>query len=131
MWEMEPLEGYKRRCKHWPKKYRRELIAVHDNLDTFFKALRSGQTPAQAKFGFIHPESLGALAIDPKGGGPHLKETRLYIYPDEKRQRLYVITLGDKDTQTEDIKACKPIVQALWKEDVPEASREERAHVQQ
>lgn len=73
MWNVQPEDEYIRRVNRWPKKYRRELLAVHDNLDTFLRALNEGAKLEQAKFGFIHSEPRGVLAIDQKGGGPSLK----------------------------------------------------------
>lgn len=116
MWNLEPCEEYERRFKKWPKKHKRELLAMLNNLDVFLKALLGGQKPSAAKFGFIHPEPCGVLAIDQKGAGPGVKETRLYIYPDEAHECVRLITLGDKDSQREDIQTCTRFVEALRKE---------------
>ncbi len=113
MWSVSPEDEYLHRRKKWPKKHKRELEAVHDNLDTFLKALIAGACPIQAKFGFVHPEPLGVLAIDQKGGGQGLKETRLYIFPDVNTRTVRVITLGDKSSQSNDIALCKEFVKSL------------------
>jgi hypothetical protein len=114
MWDLNPQDGYLRRLRQWPKKHKRELAAVLNNLDTFQKALRQGQRPGQARFGFIHPEPGGVLAIDQKGGGPGLSEARLYIFPDEVQQCLFLITIGDKNTQhQQDIDTCREFVSWL------------------
>jgi hypothetical protein len=63
--------------------------SVLDNLVTFHRALNSGVKPRQARFGFVHVEPWDALAIDQKGGGAKLAQTRLYIYPDAEREVLY------------------------------------------
>ena len=120
MWAYAPCEEYERQLRKWPKKYKRELMAMLHNLETFFKALHGGQKPCQAKFGFIHPEPCGALGIDQKGAGASAKESRLYIYPDEVHECLRLITLGDKDSQTEDIQTCKHFIEALRKEGLKE-----------
>jgi hypothetical protein len=125
MWKLQLEAEYEKRARKWPKKYKRELRAVYSNLDTFLKALQRGQKPAMVRFGFIHPEPKGVLAIDQSGGGPHLKETRLYIYPDEASECLFVITLGDKDTQEHDIKTCNEFVEAFRKEGISKVSQEE------
>jgi transcriptional regulator with XRE-family HTH domain len=44
------------------------LEAALDNLDTFHKALVNGARLQDARFGFIHAEPLGVLAVDQKGG---------------------------------------------------------------
>ncbi len=83
MWKVQAEDDYLRRIEKWPKKYHRELKAVHDNLDTFWGALKEGAKLEHIKFGFIHYEPKGVLAIDQKGGGSGLKQTRLYLYPNK------------------------------------------------
>jgi hypothetical protein len=116
MWTIQPEDDYTRRLKKWPKKYRRELLAVHDNLDTYLSLLNSGTSVEQAKFGFVHVESGGALAIDQKGAGASTLETRLYIYPDKSTEVIHLITLGDKQTQKDDNELCRAFVKALQPE---------------
>ena len=103
------------------KKRPRETKAVHDNLDTFFNALIAGAKPQQIKAGFIHPEPCGVLAFDQKGGGPNLAQTRLYVYPNATTEILHLITLGDKNSQRDDIQNCKAFVAELRKGD-PQAN---------
>lgn len=122
MWNVQPEDEYVRRVNKWPKKHRRELLAMHDNLDTFLRALNQGAKLEQAKFGFIHPEPCGVLAIDPKGGGPSLKATRLYTYPDNTTRLVHLITLGDKDSQRADIKYASEFVDDLRQQEEEEDS---------
>ncbi len=108
-WSQEPTETY--RCKHeyYEKKYPRELAAAEGNLDTYFKTLSEGINPLQIKAGFIHHEPEGIKAIDQKGGRQKVKlqQTRLYIYPDVPTKTLFLLTIGDKQTQRDDIKFCR------------------------
>ena len=113
MWKTQPDDEYIKRAKKWPKKYRRELLAVHNNLDTFLGALNCGAKPEHARFGFIHPEPRGVLAIDQKGGGSSLKETRLYTFPEADTQVVHLITLGDKDSQEADVRYASEFVDEL------------------
>lgn len=69
----------------------------------------------QVKAGFLHPEPQGVLAIDQKGSGKALAETRLYVYPDEDDEIAHVITLGDKRSQPDDIALCRQFVAELRK----------------
>lgn len=113
MWTLRLTDEFERRRKRYAKKRGRELRAVRGNLDVFVESLNEGAKPQQAKFGFIHPEPLGVLAIDQKGGGKNLAETRLYVFPDEAGRVLYAITLGDKQSQGDDIETCKQFVRDL------------------
>lgn len=116
MWKIEITDDYKRSHKWFEKKRPRELKAVLDNLDTFHKALTDGLMPQQIKMGCIHPEPHGVLAIDQKGGGKSLSQTRLYIYPDIDTKILHIITLGDKGSQQKDIGLCNDFVARLRSE---------------
>jgi len=113
MWKLSPDDEYLRKYKRYGKKHARELHAVMDNLDTFLKALNEGALPQQIKAGFVHVEPMGVRAIDQKGGGAALAETRLYVYPDEERKTLHLITLGDKRSQQNDIARCRRFVAHL------------------
>lgn len=113
MWKLERDADYEKRVKQWPKKYRRELRAMHDNLDTFFKALNQGASVENARFGFIHNEPKGVKAIDQKGAGGGVKQTRLYVFPDTISKIVHLITIGDKNTQRADIRYAVAFVDNL------------------
>jgi hypothetical protein len=112
-WILVKTDEYEKRHKRLEKKRPRELEAVLDNLDTFFTALNAGAKPQQIHMGCIHPEPHGVLALDQKGGGKNLAQTRLYIYPDTETEIVYVITLGDKGTQANDIQLSSEFVAQL------------------
>jgi hypothetical protein len=115
MWPLETTSEYQRRHKRFEKKRRRELAAVLENLDTLVTGLKEGLKLEQVRtFGFVHHEPHGVLAIDQKGGhGAKLAQTRLYVYPEPKRQVIDVITLGDKTTQESDIRFCSEFVASI------------------
>jgi hypothetical protein len=117
IWTYDVTPDWGRQLKFDEKKRPRELAAALGNLDTFLKTLSSGVVPRQAKFGFIHPEPLGILAIDQKGGGANLAQFRLYVYPDEGRKVLHFLTIGDKNSQKQDINDCRDFVAQLRQED--------------
>jgi len=115
MWKLTPTKSYGISQKRYQKKHKRELAAVLNNLDTLLKAFQAGLKRLQATtaFGFVHPEPNGVVSIDQKGGGLNLAQTRLYAYPDEEKEVLYLITFGDKPSQAEDIKSCASFIKAL------------------
>jgi hypothetical protein len=113
MWQLEPEPDYTCRHRRFERKHSRELRAVLDNLDTYLEALNAGTKPLQVRFGFIHDEPLGSISIDQKGGGKDLRQTRLYLYADLNTCIVHLITLGDKNTQHDDIAVCRRFVTAL------------------
>ena len=106
MWTIESQDDVEKRLKKFRKRWRHEVANVFANLETVFKALRLGVKAEQLKkMGFVHSEPKSVLAIDQKGRGKgaRMKQFRLYIYPDEDKQVLHAITLGNKGTQSDDI----------------------------
>ncbi len=116
MWKIVSTDDYQRRHKRYEKNHPRELRAVLDNLDTYFKSLEGGVKPLQIRHGFMHGEPLGVVAIDQKGGGKNLAQSRLYVYPETETETLHVITLGDKQSQKADIATCQVFVTERRKE---------------
>lgn len=111
-WLIEPTETYQCKHEHYEKKHPNELAAAEGNLDTYFRTLKNGVNPLQIKEGFIHHEPDGIKAIDQKGSRQKIKlqETRLYIYPDVPTKTLFLLTIGDKQTQRNDINFCREYV---------------------
>ena len=108
-WNIEFTDEFARALKRYQKKRPNELSAVLNNLDTYFETLKLVGTPLQVKAGFIHNEPNGIIAVDQKGGGQKgtLKQTRLYVFPDTEKGILHLLTIGDKQSQKQDIKNCR------------------------
>ena len=115
MWNLETSDVYARHLKHYTKKHPRELRAVLDNLNTYLKALQLGAPIHPPPFGFLHAEPHGVWAIDQKGGGKSLAQTRLYVYPAEKTKVLHLLALGDKNSQKADIQLCNQLIAEIQK----------------
>ena len=110
-WSQEPTDCYLRARRYYVKKHQKELDAVERNLNTYFTALSMGAKPAQIKYGFVHAKyRLGVFSITQQGGGKNLAQTRLYVYPDTPNEVLWLLTLGDKNTQPDDVQLCYTLV---------------------
>ena len=104
-WEILIHDTYPgHRQKNLAKKHCREVTNVFLNLETYKTALEAGEHPEQLKryFSFVHDEKRGLFAIDQR---PPVKgfQLRLYIYPDMTQKKLYILIIGDKNTQSDDI----------------------------
>ena len=113
MWTQVPTDELKKQLNRWPNKHKRELGAMLANLKTVYLALRSGASVESLQFGFVHTEPGGVLALDQKGGGAGLKQTRLYVYPQKSAQVVHVITIGDKASQSADVAYAKAFVDGV------------------
>lgn len=117
-WKLNYTDKYERDYKKYEKKYPNELAAALSNLDFYFEALNRLGNSMLIKAGYIHPELNGIIAIDQKGGNKKvkLKQTRLYIYPDTQNKTLYLLTIGDKNSQKMNIKFCVNTVKQIREE---------------
>lgn len=113
MWHVEPTTQWQKDVRFYEKKRPNELAAVMRNLERFFKQLSAAANSKSIAAGYLHPEPLGILAIDQKGGGGNLQETRLYTYVDDTEQVVYLITIGNKNSQAGDIALSREFVEAL------------------
>jgi hypothetical protein len=98
------------------KKHPNETIAMMNNLDTYVRALKAGVKPVMIQAGFIHKEPHGVIAIDQKGTHGSPRQTRLYVYAFEEKNTLYLITIGDKNSQKRDVEDCRNFMKSLRKE---------------
>ncbi len=117
VWRFEESSFFASKFKKYQKKHRAETIAVLSNLDTYEKALNSGVKPPLIRAGFIHPEPQGVVGIDQKGTKGKARQTRLYIYACEQDHVVYLITIGDKNSQKQDIKDCKEFMDRFRKKE--------------
>lgn len=116
MWQLQPTVQYERKIGRLIKKRPLEAKAVLENLNTYFETLKVVGNPLMLKFGFIHTEGMGAIAIDQKGGGGgKLKQIRLYVFAEEATFLVHLITVGDKTSQKEDVKECHKYISDLKK----------------
>jgi hypothetical protein len=113
MWTTLTTAQYEKDFIHYDKKRPNELSAVVDNLSRYLKMLEASTNSKAVKAGFLHPEPLDIVAIDQKGGGPNLQQTRLYTYADDANKKLYLITIGGKKNQSGDIKFCTDFVKSI------------------
>ena len=119
MWHIETTNQWERDSKYYQKKHPAELAAVLRNLDRYLSLLNSAKNPKAVHAGFLHHEQAGVVAVDQKGGGGNLQETRLYTYADAASQLLYIITAGNKNEQPDDIAFAKEFVQSNFPEPAP------------
>lgn len=115
-WVLEESSFFASRFRRYQKKHPNETAAVMNNLDTYMRTLNSGVKPALIQAGFIHREPHGVIAIDQKGTQGSSRQTRLYINTFKVRNTIFLITIGDKNSQKRDIEECRNFVKSLRKE---------------
>jgi hypothetical protein len=83
------------------------------NLQRYLRQLEAAPNSRAFSAGYLHAEANGVAAIDQKGGGGNLQETRLYTYADDEKRVLYLITIGDKNDQNSDVQFAKEFVDVI------------------
>jgi len=113
MWHIEPTDQYEKDYKHYDKKRPNELAAVLRNLHRYKEMLDAAKNSRCVHAGFLHDEPKGVIAVDQKGFRASIQETRLYTFADDKTKTLHLITIGDKDTQSGDVRISEDFVSDL------------------
>lgn len=122
MWEIEKYTGFENQYKKFANKHENEASATLSNLQTYFEVLKETNNVQIAnQQPFVHPEPEGMVAIDQRGAKIEkkqgkLKATRLYVYATIINQTLYLLGIGDKDSQKQDIETCRSKVKQIKKE---------------
>lgn len=110
-WQLEPTSQWEKDARYYERKHPNELAAVLRNVKRYAALLEAAPNPRAVQAGFLHGEPRGVVAIDQKGGGGNLQETRLYTYADQAKKVLYLITIGNKNEQSGDVQLSKDFVE--------------------
>lgn len=113
MWRIVQTEDFARQARWYGKKKGKEFAAVASNLNQFLEWLNSGHPVRPFAFGFLHDEPAGVIAIDQRGASTKLAATRLYLYAYVERETVYLLTIGDKRSQNQDVQDCKRTAEAI------------------
>ena len=124
MCQLRTTPTYEARLRRYAKKRRTETQNALRNLNTYHQALLEGTNPLQISFGFLHHERQGVYAVDQRPGG-NLTQLRLYFYPRPEAGELWLLTIGEKGTQRQDIQDCRDMVRDILTQSGQENEREE------
>ncbi len=113
MWTIEPSTQWEKDQRWYDKKRPDELAALLRNLKRYLALLNVSKNSKCVEAGYLHKEPMGVVAIDQKGSGANLQETRLYTYADDEQKLVHLIAIGGKDAQHSDIEYSKAFVQFL------------------
>jgi hypothetical protein len=112
-WQQETTDLFLRRKEEFQKKRPMQLAAVLRNLGRYQQMLDEQPIARLISANFIHPEKRGLVALTQQGFKPKQPTTRLYLYPAQNSKTVYLITIGDKNTQPQDIQDCYKFIETL------------------
>jgi hypothetical protein len=113
-WALETKYASQGKFGSFANEHPREYSSLFANLDKILGLLRCGNKIGGFRVNFFRSEGdevyrIGQTAV------AHAKESRLYVYPDSKECVMYVLAIGDKDSQSRDILEAKSIVSEIKK----------------
>jgi hypothetical protein len=105
-WELNGSYQNKTTFKKFRKSHEEELLQCFDNLERFRIHLSQTEPEPDPNFvtGIVRQEPGDLVAADERGCEKKGKRAcRLYAFPCKETRILYVLRIGDKDTQSQDI----------------------------
>lgn len=112
-WDLLPHSAYLRDLRWYAKKRPAELAAVLRNLERYMTFLARSLSVRSVQAGFLHPEPHGMVAIDQRGGGGRLQETRLYCYAHAGSRTVHLLGIGCKSSQPADLARLSTIARTF------------------
>ena len=113
-WQLNTDHAIKNRFKKLNADHPKEYASLFSNLKKIKDLLDQGSKVGGFNVGFFRSEGGGVYRIG-QTGVRDAKESRLYVYPDQERQIMYVLTAGTKDEQSDDVKSAKHTVTDIRK----------------
>ena len=113
IWNIEETDKFLITFRKYEKKHEEEAVAAMTNLGGYMQLLEKGVNPLQISASYVHDEKKGLVAVDQKKTKRKLRETRLYFYPDVEDMIVYLLIIGDKNSQQKDIKFCRKQIKQI------------------
>lgn len=111
-WELNADFAIGTKFVKFNKAHPREYASLFNNLNKITGLLNGGQKIGGFHVGFFRSESDGLWRIG-QSGVPHAKESRLYLFPDQDNRIFYLLSVGDKDSQQDDINEAKTLLKKI------------------
>ena len=115
IWSISNDLAERNRFKAFNNKHPREYAACFANLQHILDLLNRSEGGVGAfQVGFFRSEGGNIYRIG-QTGVKHAIEARLYVYVYAKELMVYVLTIGDKSQQADDIRRCKEVARRFEK----------------
>jgi len=111
-WQLNADHASKAQFSKFAAKRPREYQSLFANLDKINQLLDSGNKFGSFQVGFFRSEGGDIYRIG-QTGVPSAKESRLYVFPDQEARIMYVLKIGIKDGQQDDINEAKDMVKKI------------------
>lgn len=112
VWALNNDLAERSRFKEYNRKHPREYASCFSNLTQLLTLLQQFGGVKGFQVGHVRSEGRGVYRIG-QTGVKHARETRLYVHIDETARVVRVLTIGDKDSQSDDIRQCHSMTKML------------------
>ncbi len=114
VWQLNSEFAVGRLFKKFAERYPREFESCGANLQRLLNFLNSGfQLSVLAQnLSFFRSEREGLFRIG-QSGVKSAKETRLYVFPHEAGKTVFILDIGTKETQHDDIASARKTIQEI------------------
>jgi hypothetical protein len=90
----------------------REYASLFTNLDRVVRHLNGGAKIGGFQIGFFRSEGGGVYRIG-QSAVAYAKESRLYVFPHQLSMTMYILTIGTKDRQADDIQEARTMAERI------------------
>lgn len=122
MWDYDETFADTGSFRRMAKKHPAEYAACFRNMHKVKGILDTGKRIGGFRLNFFRSEGGGVYRIGQTGVNA-AKEMRLYVHPDEKKQRIYILGIGAKDRQEADIAKYRSTVKKVREYDNGRATK--------
>jgi hypothetical protein len=114
-WQLDLGYASTGKFERFNKKHGREFDSLFINLNKILGVLKSGHKIGSFQIGFFRSEGDGLYRIG-QTSVRSAKESRLYVYPDQQTQTMYILSIGVKESQSQDINDAKASIKVIRKQ---------------
>jgi hypothetical protein len=111
-WQIDASHAIGSKFKKFAKNHDRENDSLFANLQRILDILNTGHKLGSFQVGYFRSESDGVYRIG-QTGVASARESRLYVLPVVETKTVYVLGIGDKDTQAGDINEAKELAEVI------------------
>ena len=116
-WKFAGAPQFSQRLKEWEQRTSHPQTQLFNNLHTVFGMLRGGGSKeslvSDDSFLTSHGEDIYSVGQNGTGHVSDQIPGMVYFYPDEMTKTIHVITIGDNQTQNEDLIYARSYVAAI------------------
>jgi len=111
-WVLDTAHAPRSQFKRFRKNHPAEFTSCFTNLGKIKSLLDAGHSIKGFRVGFFRSEGDELYRVG-QSGVRGAKESRLYLHPGEDGKTIYILGIGTKETQQQDIGSAKKLIKKI------------------